>query len=209
MGRSSGGSDWRGDTNTSTATRVKMDTSLTWMKGTVLCWLMVGAAISLPNIRTARQALEGFPDGLPALTPKGVKLSLDQILNAAGDLVMNPIQARLVSTIPSSTRCRRPALTAAPRITPGSTRTPRLAVSLSTCAPLPESPRRSCVQTEPSSTSSTSSVIGGTTLTVTSNLPSTVLTSCSTRNRTNQTARLSSAKMTNGFAQVWNPPLCS
>jgi len=52
---------------------------------------MVGAAISLPNIRTARQALEGFPDGLPALTPKGVKLSLDQILNAAGDLVMNPI----------------------------------------------------------------------------------------------------------------------
>merc|ERR1712203_1017264 len=91
MGRSSGGSDWRGDTNTSTATRVKMDTSLTWMKETVLCWLMVGAAISLPNIRTARQALEGFPDGLPALTPKGVKLSLDQILNAAGDLVMNPI----------------------------------------------------------------------------------------------------------------------
>merc|ERR1739844_529068 len=67
------------------------DTSLTWMKGTVLCWLVVGVAISLPNIRTVRQALEGFPDGLPALTPKGVKLSLDQILNAAGDLEMNPI----------------------------------------------------------------------------------------------------------------------
>ena len=30
---------------------------------------------------TVRQALEGFPDGLPALTPKGVKLSLDQILS--------------------------------------------------------------------------------------------------------------------------------
>ena len=75
---------------------------------------------------------------------------------------------------------------------------------------------------EPSSTSSTSYVIGnyparsqnvyfirhdlpgGTTLTVLSNLPSTILTSCSTRNRTNQTARLSSAKMTNGFSQVWN-----
>merc|ERR1711993_214469 len=91
MGRSSGGSDWRGDTNTSTATRVKMDTSLTWMKGTVLRWLVLGTAISLPNIRTVRQALEGFPDGLPALTPKGVKLSLDKILNAAGDLEMNPI----------------------------------------------------------------------------------------------------------------------
>merc|ERR1712141_649582 len=91
MGRSSSGRDWRGDTYTSTETRVKMDSSLTWMKGTILCWLVLGAAVSLPNIRTVRQALEGFPDGLPALTPKGVKLSLDQILNAAGDLVMNPI----------------------------------------------------------------------------------------------------------------------
>merc|ERR1711936_1256949 len=91
MGRSSSGSDWRGDPNTSTALRVKMDTTLTWMKGTLIAWLVLGAAVSLPNIRTVRQALEGFPDGLPALTPKGVKLSLDQILNAAGDLVMNPI----------------------------------------------------------------------------------------------------------------------
>ena len=149
-----------------------------------------------------------------------------------------PSPGRRASTIPSSTRSRTPASTAAPRRTLGSTLTWRPGVSRSTCVPRQESPPPSSAPTgrtswssswsdtnitslEPSSTSSTSSVTGeylswsstdwllytrsgGTTLTATSNLPSTTSTSSSTRNRKHQTARLSSAKMTNGFSQVWN-----
>ena len=43
--------------------------------------LLLQSVTHLITLFTVRQALEGFPDGLPALTPKGVKLSLDQILS--------------------------------------------------------------------------------------------------------------------------------
>jgi len=60
------------------------------MKGCAVACLVIGTALSLPS-RTARQAIDGFPDGLPDLTPLGVRLSLENMLDAAGNLVMNPI----------------------------------------------------------------------------------------------------------------------
>merc|ERR1712112_79445 len=114
---------------------VTLDTDLTMppLSTNVLILLVLGSAIALPDLmRTARQVVfEGFPEGLPDLTPQGVKLSL------------------------------------------GFTLILKQTVSHSTCALLGETRPPSCVLMAQFSTSSTSCVTGGTTLTVLTNLLST------------------------------------
>jgi len=57
--------------------------------------LLLGSAIALPSLlRTVRQAVfDGFPDGLPDLTPLGVKLSLEAMLGPAGEMNAIPGEA--------------------------------------------------------------------------------------------------------------------
>ena len=69
--------------------------------------------------------------------------------------------------------------------------------SPSTCAVQEVNHLLSSVQMEPFSINNILFVIGGTTLTVTNNLPSTISTPFLTKNRRDPTARLCSAKMIN------------
>merc|ERR1712243_102468 len=61
----------------------------------VLILLVLGSAIALPDLmRTARQVVfEGFPGGLPDLTPLGVKLSLEAMFGPAGEMSAIPGEA--------------------------------------------------------------------------------------------------------------------
>jgi len=61
----------------------------------VLVLLVLGSAIALPDLlRTARQVVfEGFPEGVPDLTPLGVKLSLEAMFGPAGEMSAIPGEA--------------------------------------------------------------------------------------------------------------------
>ena len=61
--------------------------------------LLAGVAAGLP--RVARQAVEGFPDGLPDLTPRGVQLALQSMLDGTADS-MGPIPGEAGTDYPVS-----------------------------------------------------------------------------------------------------------
>merc|ERR1712223_1042334 len=150
-----------------------METLTSWRGCLVTGVLMAGAVLALPNMRTARQAIEGFPDGLPPLTPEGVRISLQQMLN--GDLVMGPI--------PGEAGVDFPVYNSVPD-------------TGFDCAALGVTPPPSSVLTARSSTSSTSCATGGTTSTARSSRSTTASTRCWRRTRRSPTARLCSARTT-------------
>eukprot|EP00091_Calanus_sinicus_P022770 TRINITY_DN7394_c0_g1_i2.p1 TRINITY_DN7394_c0_g1~~TRINITY_DN7394_c0_g1_i2.p1 ORF type:complete len:221 (-),score=19.07 TRINITY_DN7394_c0_g1_i2:25-687(-) len=166
------------------------------LKGLTAACIVLGAALALPSSRIARQAIDGFPDGLPSLTPKGVRLSLENMLDAAGNLVMNPIPGEAGTDYPVSMQFQTPGLTALNRTSLAFTQILQLTVSPSTCAHPMETLPDSSAPTAQSSTSNTLCVIGGTILTAPLSPTSTTSTSSFTRSRPSLTARLSSARTT-------------
>ena len=100
-----------------------------------------------------------------------------------------PSQERQVWTTLCSTVFLTPGSSVETRHLLASSLTPSLSVKHSTCAVLVVTPLPSSVPMEPSSTSSTLSVTGGTTLTALINLPSITSTNCSMKNPKDQPAR--------------------
>merc|ERR1712200_159957 len=116
--------------------------------GVFTCILIQTTAVPTESSRSSRQVaskpVEGFPNGLPALTPLGVRLTIENMIGPDGDKIM--LESLLIQD---------------------------LTVRHSTCVNPTESPPLSCVPLEPYLISSTSCVTGGITLTVPSSPTST------------------------------------
>merc|ERR1712243_301779 len=148
----------------------------------VLILLVLGSAIALPDLmRTARQVVfEGFPSGLPDLTPLGVKLSLEAMFGPAGEMSAIPGEAGV--DYPVYNQVPDTGFDCRSQTYPGFYTDPQADCQSFYIALLEETRPPSCVQMAQFSTNSTSCVTGGTTLTVRTNLLSTTSTLSSTRN---------------------------
>lgn len=65
------------------------------LAGVMSAHIFVCLSSPSPNSRTRRQVagkpVEGFPNGLPALTPLGVRITLENMFGPNGEMVMNAI----------------------------------------------------------------------------------------------------------------------
>lgn len=73
----------------------RLSVRVVFLTGVLCAHIFLCLSSPSPSSRSRRQVagkpVDGFPNGLPALTPLGVRITLENMIGPNGEIVMNPI----------------------------------------------------------------------------------------------------------------------